>query len=171
MSQPQSPTQTPDSTGAPRLGRASRIRPAVVDVGAVACAIIWAVVGRCSSLPRSPRSARSTATSTARAAFVGAYLDALQAKDAAGALALPGVALSDEDARRREPAREQLERAAASRRPARARRDRPVDDVDQGDGLHTVTYSYDEQRHLGETTFSVKSAGTRFPLFPTWRSR
>ena len=101
-------------------------------------------------------------------AFVGNYLSKLQEKDAAAALRIPGVTLEKDElteAGLPESSSNALLRKAAL----------PdltdlvlVDDVEEGNGVHAVTWSFESNDAYGESTFLVKSSGTRFPLIPTW---
>lgn len=130
--------------------------------------LIWAVVGTMLIAAAFAAIGALNRDVYGAGAFVGSYLDKLQAKDAAGALALPGVALSEDElaeADLPESSSNALLRRAALPGLTRITQ---VDDVDQGDGLHTVTYAYESNGTAGETTFWVKSAGTRFPFLPTW---
>jgi hypothetical protein len=101
-------------------------------------------------------------------AFVGDYLSTLQKKDAAGALRIPGVTLEESDlteAGLPEGSSNALLRSAALPELTELTL---VKDVDQGNGVHAVTWSFESNGAFGESTFLVKSAGTRFPLIPTW---
>lgn len=169
MSQPQSPAQTPASSGA---GPGWAQPPAPAQRTPMSewskATIIWAIVGTMLIAAAFAAIGALNRDVYGAGAFVGSYLGKLEAKDAAGALALPGVALSkDELADGDLPpgsSNALLRRAALPDLAEVAL----VEDVDQGDGLHTVTYSYESNGAFGESTFWVKSAGNRFPLIPTW---
>ncbi|MET1053138.1 MAG: hypothetical protein ABWX65_10910 [Mycetocola sp.] len=101
-------------------------------------------------------------------AFVGNYLSKLQAKDAAGALDIPGVELDKADLKGsglpEGSSNALLRRAALPELTAVTE----VEDTDEGGGVHAVTYSFESDGTYGESTFIVKNSGTRFPLIPTW---
>ena len=102
-------------------------------------------------------------------AFVGTYLAELQAKDAASALAMPGVELSTKEldaAGLPESASPALLRSATL---GSIDQITEVADEEVGDGIHEVTFSYEVGGVYGESTFVVAPNGTRFPLIPTWK--
>lgn len=102
-------------------------------------------------------------------AFVGTYLSELAAKDAAAALAMPGVEISKADLKAAglpEAASGALLRNATL---ASIEEITEVADEEVGDGVHEVTFSYEADGVYGESTFTVAPNGTRFPLIPTWK--
>jgi hypothetical protein len=101
-------------------------------------------------------------------AFVGSYLSALQDKDAAGALSMPGVPLEEselEDAGLPPGSSDVLLRNAALPELTNLQL---IDDIEKEKGVHAVTWSFESNGDYGESTFLVHSSGTRFPLIPTW---
>ncbi len=90
-------------------------------------------------------------------AFVTSYLDALGRRDAASALALPGVAPGDGD------------RALLTGAALPGLTDiRIVGDVAHDRGVHRVTAAWRSNGTPGETAFEVARVGTRFGVFPIW---
>lgn len=101
-------------------------------------------------------------------AFVGNYLSKLQEKDAASALRIPGVALDKPELKAAglpETSSNALLRKAVLPEITELAQ---LEDVDEGDGVHAVTWSFESNGTYGESTFLVKREGTRFPLIPTW---
>jgi len=101
--------------------------------------------------------------------FVGEYLEALQADDAAAALALPGVALSSAElAEAGLPANSS---DALLRSEALGALDdvRLVSNITTADGSHDVTFSYTLAGQPNRTVFTVVSDDRRLGLFPSWR--
>ncbi|HXR45509.1 MAG TPA: hypothetical protein VN759_11905 [Pseudolysinimonas sp.] len=95
-------------------------------------------------------------TAAGPGAFVGAYLDALARRDAASALAMPGVHRGTADT--------QLLTAGALPGLSGIHQ---VDDVVH-DGIHRITMDWVSAGVPGETTFEVRPAGTRFGVVPAW---
>ncbi len=169
MSQPQSPIHTygqpaasagwPEPpTPAAGSGMSERSRAAIVwaIIGTMLIAAAFAAIG---ALNRDVYGA---------SAFVGNYLSKLQARDAAGALALPGVSLGKAElsnAGLPEGSSNALLRSAVIPELTAVAL---VEDSDEGDGVHAVTYSYESDGMYGESTFVVRNSGFRFPLIPTW---
>lgn len=91
--------------------------------------------------------------------FVNSYLGALERRDAAGALALPGVTVPGQ------PARELLQSDALGELSGI----RIVDDVDEGGGTHRVTVAFDVGGSDGESEFLVEHTGARLGFFSAWR--
>jgi hypothetical protein len=89
--------------------------------------------------------------------FVTAYLDALARRDAASALALPGVDHGS-------GSRALLTSAALPGLAAI----RITGDEEHDGGLHRVTASWTSHGTPGESTFEVQRIGTRFGVFPIW---
>jgi hypothetical protein len=101
-------------------------------------------------------------------AFIGDYLSKLQEKDAAAALRIPGVTLKEtelEEAGLPEGSSNALLRNAVLPELSDLTL---IEDVDEGNGIHAVTFSFESNGAYGESTFQVKSAGTRFPFIPAW---
>jgi hypothetical protein len=90
--------------------------------------------------------------------FVQSYLDSLARRDAEGALALPGVTVTDA------AARDLLTRAALGD----LSDIRLVSDVADGPA-HRVTFAYEIGGHAGRTEFVVKPDGHTLGLFDGWR--
>jgi hypothetical protein len=97
--------------------------------------------------------------------FVGRYLDALERRDSAAALALPGVSTGNDTAA------ELLESDAMGDLDDV----RTVSDTEGDDGRHTVVVEYTlaapdgSQPTTGTSEFVVAPDGIRFGLFPSWR--
>jgi hypothetical protein len=89
--------------------------------------------------------------------LVSAYLDALGRRDAASALALPGVTVDG-------GSRALLTSAALPGLSGI----RIIDDVEHDGGLHRVTASWMSHGTPGQTAFEVERVGTRFGVFPIW---
>ena len=131
-------------------------------------AIIWAVVGAMLIAAAFAAIGALNRDVYGAGAFVGNYLGKLQVKDAAGALAIPGVPLEKsalKDSGLPEGSSNALLRSAAL---AELTEITQIEDADAGDGIRAVTYSYESNGTYGESTFLVKSTGARFPLIPTW---
>lgn len=90
--------------------------------------------------------------------FAGSYLAALQRHDLDEALSTPGVLGST-------VARNDLLVPAAL---GGLDDIRLISDVDEGAGVHSVTYGYDLDGVAGRSTFQVESTGHRLGLFTTW---
>jgi hypothetical protein len=88
--------------------------------------------------------------------FVTAYLEALGRRDAASALALPGVDAGSDSA--------DLLRTAALPGLAGIR---ITGDIPH-DGMHRITATWTSGGTAGESTFEVRRLGTRFGVFPIW---
>jgi hypothetical protein len=88
---------------------------------------------------------------------VTAYLDALGRRDAASALALPGVAV--------EGGERSLVTSAALPGLTGIR---ITGDVEHDGGLHRITASWVSNGTEGQTTFEVQRVGTRLGVFPVW---
>lgn len=88
---------------------------------------------------------------------VSAYLDALARRDAASALALPGVVAG--------PGSRALLTSAALPGLSGVR---IVDDVEHDGGLHRITAAWTSGGEAGQTTFEVHRVGTRLGVFPVW---
>ncbi|GAB3618553.1 hypothetical protein GCM10027416_31100 [Okibacterium endophyticum] len=102
-------------------------------------------------------------------AFVGRYLDALAAKDAAAALEMPGVEFDDaelQSAGLPEGSADLLLRSDAL---SGLTEIEELGTEDIGGGVHEVRYAYEAGGSYGESTFYVKQAGHRFPLIPVWQ--
>ncbi|MCU1560737.1 MAG: hypothetical protein JWP90_1690 [Mycetocola sp.] len=130
--------------------------------------IIWAVVGTMLIGAAFAAMGALNRDVYGAGAFVGDYLSKLQEKDAAGALRIPGVTLDESELKEAglpEGSSNALLRNAALPELTDLTL---VEDVDQGHGLHSVTWSFHSNDAYGQSTFLVKSAGTRFPLIPTW---
>ena len=169
MSQPQSPIQTSGQTGVtagwteppappPRTSMSERSKATIIwaIVGTMLIAAAFAAIG---ALNRDVYGA---------GAFVGNYLGKLQAKDAVGALAIPGVSLEKSELKGAglpEGSSNALLRSAVLPELTEVTQ---VEDADEGNGVHAVTYSYESGGTFGESTFLVKNTGARFPLIPTW---
>lgn len=148
----------PAPAPAPRTP-ASR-RRTVIALIVVAALLLGAVGATIGALNRDVYSA---------AGFVRTYLGHLAARDAAAALAVPGVAVSA-----KQLAADELPADASDALLRRAALGTLTDiefvsDTDRGNGRHEVRYSYNAGGVFGESTFDVESAGTRFPLIPAWR--
>ncbi|WP_411720652.1 hypothetical protein [Mycetocola sp.] len=171
MSQPESPVQMhpqqsaqagwiepPAPESEPRSSMAERTR----------ATIIWAVVGTMLIGAAFAAMGALNRDVYGAGAFVGNYLSKLQEKDAASALRIPGVTLEESELTEAGlPAGSSnalLRNAALPELTGLAL----VEDVDQGDGVHSVTWSFQSNGAYGESTFLIKSTGTRFPLIPTW---
>ncbi|MBG6238614.1 hypothetical protein IWX78_001586 [Mycetocola sp. CAN_C7] len=169
MTTPQTPIQMPGQPGAagtwseppapePRTSMSDRSKATIIwaVVGAMLIGAAFAAIG---ALNRDVYGA---------GAFVGNYLSKLQARDAAGALGIPGVALDKDELEASglpEGSSNALLRKAALPELTEVTE---VEVADEGGGVHAVTYSYESDGTYGESTFLVKSSGTRFPLIPTW---
>jgi hypothetical protein len=88
---------------------------------------------------------------------VTAYLDALARRDAASALALPGVVVDG-------GSRALLTSAALPGLSGV----RVVDDVEHDGGMHRITASWTSDGEPGQTTFEVERVGTLLGVFPVW---
>jgi hypothetical protein len=88
---------------------------------------------------------------------VSAYLDALARRDAASALALPGVDAGT-------GSRALLTSAAL---PGLGHV-KITDDVEHDGGMHRITASWTSRGVSGQSTFEVKQVGERFGVFPIW---
>lgn len=135
-------------------------RRTVIALIVVAALLLGAVGATIGALNRDVYSA---------AGFVRTYLGHLAARDAAAALAVPGVAVSA-----KQLAADELPADASDALLRRAALGTLTDielvsDTDRGNGRHEVRYSYNAGGVFGESTFDVESAGTRFPLIPAWR--
>ncbi len=95
-------------------------------------------------------------TAAGPGAFVGAYLDALARRDAASALAMPGVHPGTGDTQ-----------LLGRGRTARLSGIRQVDDVAH-DGMHRITMAWTSAGGSGETAFEVRPAGTRLGVVSAW---
>lgn len=89
--------------------------------------------------------------------FVSAYLDALARRDAASALALPGVGAGS-------GSRALLTSAALPGLSGIG----IIGDVEHDGGLHRVTARWSSHGVDGQTSFEVERIGTRFGVFPIW---
>lgn len=92
---------------------------------------------------------------------VSAYLDALGRRDAASALALPGVGADLGGGAR---SRALLASAALPG----LTNIRIVDDVEHDRGMHRITAAWTSGGDVGQTTFEVHRVGTRLGVFPVW---
>lgn len=130
--------------------------------------IIWAVVGAMLIAAAFAAMGALNRDVYGAGAFVGSYLSKLQGKDAAGALRIPGVTL--DEAELAEAGLPEGSTNALLRNAALPNLEKLtlVEDADEGDGTHAVTWSYESNGAYGESTFVVRSSGTRFPLIPTW---
>jgi len=90
-------------------------------------------------------------------AFVTAYLDALARRDAASALALPGV----------DPGTNTMRGTTSAALPGLAGI-RIVGDQEHDGGRHRITAAWTSHGTSGESTFEVERVGTRFGAFPIW---
>lgn len=90
--------------------------------------------------------------------FVGSYLAALQRHDLDEALSTPGVLGSS-------IAKNDLLVPAALGSLGDIRM---VSDVDEGAGIHTVTFEFELDGRPARSTFQVQSTGHRLGLFDTW---
>jgi hypothetical protein len=100
-----------------------------------------------------------SATTFGASSFVRVYLEAVGRGDAAGALAIPGVAVA-EDVRTDFLTGEALDGVAGLREVS----------VETGDGGETlVTYAWNTPRGDGVSTFAVERDGTLLGVFPQWR--
>lgn len=90
--------------------------------------------------------------------FVRTYLDALERKDAAAALAIPGVDSTTEgaDALLTSSAMGELGDYTLVR------------DTEESGGGHTVVFDVGLDGTVARTEFHVERSGTRFGLYPTW---
>lgn len=169
MSQPQSPVQMQHQPSAP-AGWTEPPVP-VTDAGMserTKATILWAVIGAMLIAAAFAAMGALNRDVYGAGAFVGSYLSKLQGKDAAGALRIPGVTLSEAE----------LEEAGLPEAPSTALLRNAalpdlseltlVEEVDAGDGVTAVTWSYESDGDFGESTFLVESTGTRFPFIPTW---
>ncbi len=95
-------------------------------------------------------------TAAGPGAFVGAYLDALARRDAASALAMPGV----------HPGTGDTQLLAGGALPGLSGI-RQVDDVAH-DGMHRITMAWTSAGGSGETAFEVRPAGTRLGVVSAW---
>lgn len=169
MSQPQSPVQSQPQASAP----GPWTEPPVAEPGSAMsertkAMILWAVIGAMLIAAAFAAMGALNRDVYGAGAFVGTYLRALEGKDAAGALRIPGVTLSEaelEEAGLPEGSSTALLRNAAL----------PdltdltlVEEADAGAGISAVTWSYESNGAFGESTFLVERSGTRFPLIPTW---
>jgi len=102
-------------------------------------------------------------------AFVGRYLETLASKDAAAALDIPGVRLDDSALSAAGLPEGSSDLLLRTETLAGLSEIQQVSDEDMGDGVHEVVFSYRAGNSYGESTFYVKSDGTRFPLIPEWR--
>jgi len=100
--------------------------------------------------------------------FVGSYLDSLARRDAAGALALPGVVPSKDD-------------LAAASLPTNLASTllrasvlggltdlQQVSDTETSPGLHTVVYDFAIDGEVGSMAFAVQNTGTFAGIFDSW---
>ncbi|MET0715243.1 MAG: hypothetical protein ABWY57_10045 [Mycetocola sp.] len=169
MSQPQNPVQMHPQESAPAGWTeppAPVPHPSATE--RTRATIIWAVVGTMLIGAAFAAIGALNRDVYGAGAFVGNYLSALQRKDAASALQIPGVELEESDlteAGLPEGSSNALLRNAALPELTNLAL---VDDLDQGDGIHAVTWSFESNDAYGESTFLVQRAGTRFPLIPTW---
>jgi hypothetical protein len=101
--------------------------------------------------------ALANATVFTAGSFVRIYLDAIARGDAESALQLPGVDSTEASLALLEPdALTGLDLL------------QQVSDVDLGDGVHRVAYSWVSPGGNGTSEFLVQRVGTRFGLFPEW---
>jgi hypothetical protein len=91
--------------------------------------------------------------------YVHSYLDALARHDVAGALAMPGVALSGSGSTRLVSPDALGDLTGI----------RLVSDTDNGAGRHTVVYRYKFGATTGTTSFHVEHTGSRFGFFSAWK--
>lgn len=169
MSQPENPVQMHPQQSAPAgwTEPPAPERPASLSERTRA-GIIWAVVGTMLIAAAFAAIGALNRDVYGAGAFVGDYLSKLQEKDAAAALRIPGVPLKDsalEEAGLPEGSSNALLRNDALPELSELAL---VDDVDEGGGLHSVTWSFESNGRYGESTFVVKAAGTRFPFMPVW---
>ena len=140
-------------------GRQSRTR-AIIAVGMIAVLLIGALFATIGSLNRDVYSASG---------FVRQYLDALARHDAATALAIPGVALTD--ARLKEAGLPQ----ALPRTLLRGSVLGELTDIDlrsdtaDENGRHTVVYDFRLDGKESSMEFAVARAGTVAGVFRDWR--
>lgn len=90
--------------------------------------------------------------------FARSYLDALERKDAAGALELAGPSVAGD------ASTELLVRDAM----AELSDIRLITDESEPNGLHRVVYSWTSQGITGQSDFTVRRTGTLLGLFSTW---
>lgn len=169
MSQPQSPARMHPQHGAP-AGWAEPSAPETAPSMSARskAALIWALVGAMLIAAAFAAIGALNRDVYGAGAFVGDYLSKLQGKDAAGALRIPGVTLDEAELKAAglpETSTDALLRNAALPELTDLAL---VRDSDEGDGVHAVTWSYESNGASGESTFLVRSAGTRFPLIPIW---
>ncbi|MET4637407.1 hypothetical protein [Mycetocola sp. 2940] len=168
MSQPQSPARMHTPQSAP-AGWTEPPAPAASPMSARSKAtLIWALVGAMLIAAAFAAMGALNRDVYSAGAFVGHYLSKLQGKDAAGALRIPGVTLDETELKEAglpEGSTNALLRNATLPELTDLAL---IDDADKGDGVHAVTWSYESNGAHGESTFLVRSAGTRFPLIPTW---
>lgn len=91
--------------------------------------------------------------------FVDSYLHALARHDSEGALAMPGVTMTD-DASRVLLASSALPELSGIRL---------VRDTAHAGGHHTVVFGYTVAGERGRTSFDVQHSGARFGVFSSWR--
>ena len=129
----------------------------VAVIGALLVAALFAAIG---SLNRDVYSAGG---------FVGQYLEALAAHDATGAMALPGVKLSN--ARLKAAGLPQNLPSTLLRGSVLGDLDdiRLTSDAAAAGGLHTVVYQFRLGGRRASMTFSVEPAGTIAGVFNRWR--
>lgn len=155
--QPGASAGTADSPTSPKSPEKSKVLVTWLVVGVLLIVSAFAAIGALNRDVYGP------------GAFVGTYLSELAAKDAASALAMPGVELSKKQldaAGLPEGSSQALLRSATL---GSIDQVTEVADEDLGDGIHEVTFSYEAGGTYGESTFVVASNGTRFPLIPTWK--
>ena len=155
--QPGSPGEAPGSPERPKTSEKSKLLITWLVVFALLLVSVLAAIG---ALNRDVYGA---------GAFARTYLSELASKDAAAALALPGVKLSTSELKAAglpEASSDALLRSATL---GGLEEITEVADEEVGDGVHEVTFSYEADGVYGESTFVVAPNGTRFPLIPTWK--
>lgn len=155
--QPGTSSEIPDTTQGQKSTEKSRLLITWLVVGVMLIVSAFAAIGALNRDVYGP------------GAFVGSYLSELAAKDAASALAMPGVELSTKEldaAGLPEGSSQALLRSATL---GSIDQLAEVADEEVGDGVHEVTFSYEAGGVYGESTFVVAPNGTRFPLIPTWK--
>lgn len=149
---PPAPGTPPASGLEPRQGNPAKTR-ALIIWAVVAVMFLGAAASAVGSLERTVYGARGVVTE---------YFDALQRKDGAAALEIPGVKLDSKDLK-----------AAGLPANSSAKLLRPdvmvaptnvefVSDETASDGVHEVTYEYEVGSLTGSTTFELKKLGGLF---------
>jgi hypothetical protein len=91
--------------------------------------------------------------------FVSSYLHALSRHDSEGALAMPGVTMTDDASKV----------LLASTALPELSNIHLISDAAHAGGHHTVVFGYTVAGQPGRTSFSVQHSGPRFGVFSSWR--